>query len=74
MRYLGTFLIVLGFSIFYFAFFKAAPYIATLIPQGEWHNLASIGVYAIVAYIGGFGLPIVLIVLGVVMLIGCVTW
>lgn len=55
-------------GIFYGMFFKLAPYIGTLIPAGQWQGLIKVIAYFLVAYFGGIGIPMVLIVWGIFMI------
>ena len=52
-------------GIFWGAFFKLAPMIANTIPSGDWHSFLSILVYVVIGYLGGIGIPLVLIFLGI---------
>ncbi|MCB4792779.1 MAG: hypothetical protein LHV68_12995 [Elusimicrobia bacterium] len=48
-------------GIFYSMFFKLAPYVCTLIPAGQWQGFMKVAVYFAVAYLGGLGIPLILI-------------
>ena len=45
-------------------FYKLAPYIASLIPAGEWHALLAVAVYVAIAFLGGIELIILSLLLG----------
>ena len=58
----------LSLGVFYGFFFKLAPYVCTLIPPGQWQGLMKVGVYIVVAYCGGIGIPFVLVLFTIMML------
>ena len=68
-KYLGLGLMGIACIIFYFCFFVIAPYVASTIPQGEWHNFLGVLVYVGIAYLGGIGLPIGLFIFGIVIMV-----
>jgi len=55
-------------GVFYGMFFKLAPYICTLIPNGQWQGFIKTAVYIAVAYFGGIGIPLFLVFVSVIML------
>ena len=55
--------------VFYGMFFKLAPYICTLIPAGQWQGLIKVAAYFVIAYFGGIGLPVILIIWGVFLIL-----
>jgi hypothetical protein len=57
----------LAIAMFYGFFFELAPWLAGMLPQGEWNGVMTIVVYALVAYFGGLGLPIMLIGFGIML-------
>ena len=59
---------MLSIAVFYGFFFKLAPYICTLIPPGQWQGLMKVGVYFVIAYAGGIGIPFVLIFFSIMMI------
>lgn len=67
-KIIGAILCFLSVIIFYCAFFLLAPFIASTIPNGEWHNLFVIITYAIVAYFGGIGIPLFLLIVGICLI------
>jgi len=48
-------------GVFYGMFFRLAPYVCTLVPVGQWQGLIKVGIYFAIAYLGGIGLPLLLI-------------
>ena len=56
-------------AIFYGFFFKLAPYTCTLVPAGPSQGLIKVGVYLAIAYLGGIGLPFILIFIGALILL-----
>jgi len=46
-------------------FFKLAPYVASLIPAGEWHALLAVAVYFAIALIGGIEIVLIVLMLSV---------
>jgi len=60
---------LLSIGVFYGFFFRLAPYVCTLIPPGQWQGLMKVGVYLIVAYVGGIGIPAVLAFFGIMLII-----
>ena len=69
MKYiLPAILFVASLGVFYGFFFKLAPYICALIPSGQWQGLMKVGVYFIVAYAGGIGIPAVLLFFGIMLI------
>jgi hypothetical protein len=64
-------LVVLAISsvIFYLAFFVLAPFVANLIPAGSWKDFLDFAVYAIIAWIGGIGIPLWLLIAGSALVI-----
>ncbi len=70
MRILGLIVCVGAVSLFYWAFFRLAPGIAALIPQGAYAGLLKVVVYGVIAYFGGIGLPFVLLIIGIGLLAG----
>ena len=69
VKVFGFSLISIAIIIFYVLFFKLAPYVASVIPAGEWHQLGAILVYIVIGYCGGLVLPLCIFVYGVFMLI-----
>jgi hypothetical protein len=59
-------LLVLAVGIFYGAFFKVAPWLCTLLPNNDWQKILSAVIYFVVAYVGGIGLPIGLVVWAII--------
>lgn len=55
----------LAIMIFYFAFWKVAPWLSGFLPNSEWSGVLQIAIYVLVAYFGGIGLPIFLIGVGI---------
>jgi hypothetical protein len=56
--------VLIALGVFYLAFFQIAPWMVHLLPPGPWHGILTIGVYILIAYLGGIGLPIVIIWIG----------
>ncbi|MCB4791960.1 MAG: hypothetical protein LHV68_08740 [Elusimicrobia bacterium] len=55
--------------VFYGMFFKLAPYICTLVPAGQWQGLIKVGIYFIIAYGGGIGIPLILVFFSTIILL-----
>jgi hypothetical protein len=55
-------------GMFYGFFFKLAPYTCTLVPAGPWQCLIKVGVYFVIASLGGIGLPFALVFFGFMIL------
>ena len=55
-------------GIFYGMFFRLAPYVCTLIPAGQWQGFIKVAVYFAIAYLGGLGIPFVLVFFSIMTL------
>jgi hypothetical protein len=66
--FIAIFCWMVSVAVFYGMFFKLAPYICTLIPAGQWQGLLKVGTYFFIAYFGGIGIPLFLIVVSIMML------
>lgn len=60
----SVFLLIAGL-IFYGCFFCLAPFICGNIPVGEWKGLLDIVVYGLIAWFGGVGIPLAIVVIGI---------
>lgn len=69
MKYLGLSLMAVAGVIFYFAFFCLAPAASSAIPAGAWQHFVQIIVYIVIAYFGGIGIPLVLLIGGLIIFI-----
>ena len=65
MKTFGSCLIIVSGILFYLIFYKFAPWLGAMVPAGEWHQLIVVGVYVIVGYFGGIGLPVALFFFGI---------
>ena len=65
MKWLGLIPICLSGVTFWAIFFKLAPWIASMVPAGDWSKLLRVLIYVIVGYFGGIGIPIALFILGI---------
>lgn len=68
MKILGAILMLLGIGVFYVAFFMVAPAVASLLPANEWSSVLTAIVYAAIAYVGGIGFPLFLLIAGLWLL------
>lgn len=66
---LGWAIIATAAGVFYGVFFKLAPTLAAAIPAGTWAPFLKIVVYVILGYVGGIGLPIGLLIWGILILL-----
>jgi len=55
-------------GVFFGMFFKLAPYVCGLVPPGQWQGLIKVGIYFAIAYLGGLGLPFMLILVSYMIL------
>jgi hypothetical protein len=69
MKTLGLVVMATAILIFYLIFFQLAPWIAGLIPAGDWTPFLRFLVYIAVAWIGGIALPIGILILGFIAFI-----
>ena len=54
----------LAVVVFHAIFFQLAPYIAGMIPAGEWHRLVTLVIYVVIAWCGGIVIPIWIFIIG----------
>jgi hypothetical protein len=64
-----TIVLSLSSVIFYLAFFVLASFVAGLIPASEWKPLMDFLVYALIAGVGGVGIPLWLLIAGSVLVL-----
>jgi len=70
MKIFGLAICGLAVGVFYMIFFKLAPYIISALPKtGEWSKFIEIVVYIIVGYLGGIGIPLVILFLGITVFV-----
>ena len=67
--FIGTLLMALAVGIFYLCFFIIAPLVASTIPEGVWHLFLSCIVYGVIAYFGGIGIPLGMMIAGIIILL-----
>ncbi len=69
IKIFGIALIMISILLFWLVFFKLAPWISSTIPAGSWHSFLTILVYVGIAWIGGIGLPLIIMITGIYLFI-----
>jgi len=57
--------VVFALGVAYLIWGQLVPYVAGLIPEGDWAPLMRVCTYVAVGFLGGVGLPIAILVIGV---------
>ena len=72
MRIIFIIEMIFAVAIFFLCFFVLAPFVCSLIPQGDYKKIFDFLVYVLIAYAGGIVVPLVLFIHGIVLLV--MTW